>query len=501
MVLVGLPKETSCSDPPEVENGLYSYNNPVFADESRTAYKYPSTERADEKVNYTNSKMGSQVSIASINTYCDTKEYDPYDYCTVNKPISYGDTVLHLLKAAIGTGILAIPNAYKDAGYTVGAVGVFLVAFLYAISVHMLVSAEYELCKRKRIPNLSYANTVHAAFADGPKELRWLAGCGRFFANFFFMVYESGGCAIYIVFISSNMKQLLDYYLDTNLEVRTLIVYVTIPLIMMCWIRNLKILAPLSAAANIITVVCFVLVFWYVFREPPTFAGKLPGPDSITKLPVYLTTVLFAIASTGIILPLKSEMRKPKQFGSPAGVLNMAMIPISVLYATFGFVGYLKYGNKTAGSITLNLPQDELLAQGIKGLYSLSIFLCYFLCFYVVLDIVWKNYLKDKVQKNNLFWEYVVRTTIPVFTFLLAYAIPNLEIFISLVGAIGISTTSLVIPVIVHTLVFWDHFKTPSAFRIFLVRNSVLLSISLVIFATGVYESVSDLVEMYIGKH
>lgn len=493
MVLINKSKETSCSDFPNIECGIQGYNNPAFTNDTRTNVHtngFSSTEQIIER------EKKSKVKVSNCNPYYESKEYNPYDYCTIDKPTSYCDTILHLLKASIGTGILAIPSAYKDAGYVVGVIGVFLIAILYTCCMRLLISAEYEICKRKRTPHLSYANTVHYAFADGPKKFRWFAGIGKFFANLFFIVYESGGCAIYIIFISSNMKQLLDYYLGADLNLRTIIIYVTIPLVMMCWIRNLKILAPLSAFANIITIASFILVFWYVFREPPSFEHRR-AYGTISKLPVYLTTVLFAIACTGIILPLKSEMKKPKQFGSRAGVLNMSMIPISVLYSIFGFLGYLKYGNEIQGSITLNLPENEFLAQGIKGLYSLSIFISYFLCFYVVLDIVWKNYLKHRIQKRNLFWEYVVRTILPLFTFSLAYAIPNLEAFISLVGAVGISTTSLIIPVIIHTLVFWNKEKTLTAFLIFFFRNTFLLSVSLVIFFTGVYESVHDIIELY----
>ena len=47
------------------------------------------------------------------------------------------------------------------------------------------------------------------------------------------------------------------------------------------------------------------------------------------------------------------------------GVLNTSMILVSCLYIGVGFFGYLKYGDTVAGSITLNLPVDELLVYPI----------------------------------------------------------------------------------------------------------------------------------------
>lgn len=59
-------------------------------------------------------------------------------------------------------------------------------------------------------------------------------------------------------------------------------------------------------------------------------------------------------------MPLENEMKEPKSFASPFGVLNCALFPITILYTFVGFFGYLQYGEKAAGSITLNLPDGEM---------------------------------------------------------------------------------------------------------------------------------------------
>ena len=53
-------------------------------------------------------------------------------------------------------------------------------------------------------------------------------------------------------------------------------------------------------------------------------------------------------------------MRTPQEMRGWNGVLNTSMILVSCLYIAVGFFGYLKYGDQVAGSITLNLPVDEL---------------------------------------------------------------------------------------------------------------------------------------------
>lgn len=54
-------------------------------------------------------------------------------------------------------------------------------------------------------------------------------------------------------------------------------------------------------------------------------------------------------------------MKTPKSFGGVTGVLSRGMSIVVILYVLMGFVGYVKYGEKVEGSITLNIPQGERL--------------------------------------------------------------------------------------------------------------------------------------------
>lgn len=53
-------------------------------------------------------------------------------------------------------------------------------------------------------------------------------------------------------------------------------------------------------------------------------------------------------------------MSEPENFTTRFGVLNVAMVLITILYTFIGLLGYLKYGDTTTGSITLDMPQNEL---------------------------------------------------------------------------------------------------------------------------------------------
>lgn len=72
------------------------------------------------------------------------------------------------------------------------------------------------------------------------------------------------------------------------------------------------------------------------------------------------STSLFAMEGVGVVMPIENEMVKPQQFLGCPGVLNIAMSAVVILYGFVGFMGYLKYGDDVRGSLTLNLPQDEV---------------------------------------------------------------------------------------------------------------------------------------------
>ena len=61
-----------------------------------------------------------------------------------------------------------------------------------------------------------------------------------------------------------------------------------------------------------------------------------------------------------MVLPLENKMKTPTDMRGWNGVLNTGMTMVTCLYIAVGFFGYLKYGEDVLGSITLNLPSDEL---------------------------------------------------------------------------------------------------------------------------------------------
>ena len=75
------------------------------------------------------------------------------------------DTIIHLLKGNIGTGILAMPDAIKNSGLLVGTVGLVVLSVLCVSCMHMLVNCAHTLGTRARKPYMTYAETAEYAFS------------------------------------------------------------------------------------------------------------------------------------------------------------------------------------------------------------------------------------------------------------------------------------------------------------------------------------------------
>lgn len=424
----------------------------------------------------------------------DMTDYDPHKHRNRPNPTSNFETLVHLLKGSLGTGILAMPNAFYNSGLLVGVIATIIIGILCTYCLHILVKAQYKLCKRLRVPILSYPLSMKYALEGGPRCVRWFSPFAPALVDGFMIVYQLGICCVYIVFVASNIKQVTDQYW-APLDISTHMLILLLPLILINYIRNLKLLAPFSTLANLITFVGLSMTLVYMLKDlPPISEREMFG--SLRNFSLYFGTTLFALEAVGVIIALENNMTTPKSFGGYCGVLNIGMIVIVILYIAMGFFGYIKYGSEAAGSVTFNLPPDEAMAQSIKIMFAIAIFITYALQAYVPVEILWTTYLDHRIRNRKLLWEYVCRTVITLVTFVLAIAIPRLGLFISLFGALCLSALGIAFPAIIEICVLWpDNDFGP--LKYILIKNILLIIFGLLGLVVGTYVSLVDIVNSF----
>lgn len=81
-----------------------------------------------------------------------------------------------------------------------------------------------------------------------------------------------------------------------------MMLWILVPLILICWVRNLKLLVPFSTVANVVTMLSFILIFRYIFEDIPSLKlEKIEPKGTANGIPLFFGTVLFAMEAIGVV--------------------------------------------------------------------------------------------------------------------------------------------------------------------------------------------------------
>lgn len=454
--------------------------------------KSSSSKESLSVINMESLNMSSTTQLTDKKSRFDD-EYNPFEHRNVEHPTSDMGSLIHLLKSSLGTGVLAMPMAFKNGGLIFGSIGTVIVGIICTHCVYILVQSSQDLCRRQKVPFLGFSETAEAAFKSGPPGLQKFSAAGRKFVDGALLATYYSALCVYVVFVASSIKQVGDYYMNHTdvLDIRVYIPMLLIFLIPISLIRNLKYLVPFSALANIFILISFVISLYYIFKDSLD-VGDLEYIANVQQLPLFFATVIFAMEGIGVVMPLENSMKNPDHFIGKLGILNIAMAIVVLLYGVIGLFGYLKYGDIVKGSVTLNLPDSEIPAQVVKVLYAVAILFSYGLQFYIPTSIIWPS-IEEKVPKGmenaaqNSF-----RVVTVVCTVIVAIAVPNLGPIISLVGAVCFSTLGLFCPAVIETVTYWEN---NLGWRFW--KNVIIVLFAILALVTGSYASVLEIIHEY----
>ncbi|KAK9508555.1 hypothetical protein O3M35_006089 [Rhynocoris fuscipes] len=419
--------------------------------------------------------------------------YNPFDFRDKTNATPDVGALLHLLKSSLGTGILAMPMAFKNGGLIFGIFGTIIVGYICTHCVHMLVRCSQLLSSRVKQPSLGFPETAETAFKTGPEKYRkwakfsWVFVKVSLFATYYF------GNTVYVVFIAKSFEQVIENHTSLEMNIRLYILLLAIPLIPLGIIRSLKYLVPFSAMATAFIMFGLAITLYYTFMDLPDIETR-HYITNVQQWPLFFSTVLFAMEGIGTVLPIENSMQNPNHFLGCPGVLNIAMSVVVLLYGAVGFFGYVKYGDITEGSITLNLPPTAL-AESVKILVALSILFTYGLQFSVPSEIMWKLIGHKISERFQTIGYYLMRAAMIFGTVIIAIIIPDLSPFISLVGAVCFSILGLFCPAVIEAITYYDEGYGPLKIR--LIKDIVIMLMSVFSLVSGSYISITDIIEFY----
>jgi len=65
------------------------------------------------------------------------------------KGTSRNETLMHLIKANVGTGVLAIPLAFKMSGIVIGSIGLWFTGLVCVYCIHLLMKSYHHVSKKR----------------------------------------------------------------------------------------------------------------------------------------------------------------------------------------------------------------------------------------------------------------------------------------------------------------------------------------------------------------
>lgn len=409
---------------------------------------------------------------------------------------SYFETASHLFKGSVGAGLFAMGDAFKNGGLIGASVLLPIIAIICVHCEHMLIKASKRaVLATKGASFFDYPETVEKTFELGPKKFRCASKFMRLVVEMFLCVTQFGFCSIYFVFIAENLLQVFQQN-NLNLNFTVAMTIALAGVLIPSLITNLKYLAPISMVGSV------SLIFGITATLIFAMIDGLPAPDTRnlvtdgSKMSLFFGTAIFSYEGVALILPLRNAMKKPDGFNSRFGVLNVTLVLITALFVFTGFVGYLKYGEDVAGSLTLNLDVTDWKSQVVKIVAALGVFIGYPLQFFILIQITFPG-IRDTMNctKRPLMAELFYRTIMILLTFVVALIVPELGLFISLIGALCSTSLSLLIPVMVDFIVRYEEEKSIGV-GVYL-KNLLILAFAALGIGTGTYQSITEIVKEF----
>ncbi|XP_072039983.1 proton-coupled amino acid transporter 1-like isoform X2 [Amphiura filiformis] len=415
-------------------------------------------------------------------------------------------TLMHLLKANIGTGLMGLPYTVHHAGLIVGPLGLLFMAVICVFCMDKLVRCAHYLCRRTQKSSLDYGEVAEEAMRASPFDaLKRKARVGRFVVNLFLVLTQTGFCCVSLLYVVDGIYRIWYIYVNDSVPDIRFIVLMLLPVVLMyAYIRYLDHLAPFSTAANALSVIGLVIIFEYMFyylinEASPKQIGNLPYATDFKGMCLFYGSAIYAFEGIGVVLPLENKMKNQDKFRK---VLILGMGIVYFIYLSMGLLGYLCFGQNYWSwgflyNVTQDLP-DTLLYILVRMMFILVIFFTYGIQFYVPVNILWpsiKRRIRNERYRGNL-GEYVFRTVLVLLTVALATCVLSrwyfgvIQFLISLIGSFSSTALALIFPPLLEELTLYTKGYSSPYPVARLVANMCIVAFGLMGFGAVTYVNI-----------
>ncbi|CAO4361783.1 unnamed protein product [Caenorhabditis nigoni] len=415
--------------------------------------------------------------------------------------ISATSGLINFICGMIGPGCFSLAVSFKQAGLWGGLALVFIVGFLSLYSMHKIVSCSQYLAKSNGDQSLDYGQMAEAAMLNSYKWAKRHAKLAKIIVNACLLAFQLGVITVFMVFAVEHVIEIWEFIGDSPppFSKTVMILLYFVPQMLLNFIGHMKLITILCLCGNVIIFGAIILITkelmvhkWYPTWELNTVTG-------IEGISLAAGALIYSFEGQAMVLPLENSLKHPKDMTGATGVLSTAMNLVTVLYAFLGFFGYVTFGPKVQGSLTLNLP-NSILTVSIKGLLVLKIFFGSAIQLFVIVQMLLPS-LRALISEDrkvvHRFLPYALRLGLMLISLCLALVVPNLMQIIPLVGITSGLLISLILPSFLDCMVFLPVYKKQGEMFLYyqkLIINVFLFVLGWLFLGSGLYSSIDDII-------
>ncbi|ORX88387.1 hypothetical protein K493DRAFT_268405 [Basidiobolus meristosporus CBS 931.73] len=355
---------------------------------------------------------------------------------------SISGVAFNVLNTIIGSGILGLPYAVKQAGFVTGLIVLAFVGVLTDFSLRMLVKSGRQ------------AGIYHYSMLANST----LGKVGSFFLNIFILFNGLGIAISYLIIIGDTLPLLAAQYVPgfgvLQNRIFGIVMCSIIFIFPLLFFRTLAPLAKFSA----ISIGCLPVICIIVAIRAPSYAKDYEikytvfGDNIFPAIGVMSFAYVVSHSTFLNYCTLKNPTQKRWSIASMAAVGGSA-----VIYLAFSAIGFASFGNSLDSNVFTNFPRDDIAINVARLCLIITMFLTYPCVFYSA-RMVTNIMLRFETETKTPTKMQHILVNVGLFLVTLAIGLPvkNLGTVYQLIGALCASGISYIIPALIYMSVFWD---------------------------------------------
>ncbi|KAJ1965439.1 hypothetical protein GGI12_000776 [Dipsacomyces acuminosporus] len=278
----------------------------------------------------------------------------------------------NVVNTIIGSGILALPYALKEAGFYFGVFTLVFIAFLCNFSLNTLIYSG------RRVGLYKYESVSEAA----------LGRKGHYLLSFALTINSIGSCISYLIIVGDITTVIAQNTFGVNLFTsRQSVILIaafgfTLPLL---FFRTLE---PLVKPSTL-SILCLPVIVLIVAVRGPAYTLPEPVPTPVfgnSVLPA-MGVIAFAYASTQTSFQ-NYQTLKNKTLAAWHKATLFASGTAVIIYLAFSIISYKSFGLATQPNLLNNFSTDDALANVARVLLAFTLTLTYPMQFYPIRDLL-----------------------------------------------------------------------------------------------------------------